>query len=96
MMGQQAKPCRCAIAPLGLTGMQHADGEILRRARRRKKFGIPFTLFDHDHLLASKTWPSTPPSAPFWFQLYVMRDREDFVDRLIDRRQGGAMFARWC
>ena len=39
-----------AIAPTGLTGMQHADGEILA-ARAAEKFGIPFTLVDDEHLL---------------------------------------------
>src|ERR1044071_4731212 len=70
-----------AIAPTGLTGMQHADGEILG-ARAAQKFGIPFTLSTMS--ICSIEDIAAHPQAPFWFQLYVMRDR-DFVERLIDR-----------
>jgi L-lactate dehydrogenase (cytochrome) len=70
-----------ALAPTGLTGMQHADGEILA-ARAAEKFGIPFTL--STMRICSIEDVAAHTSAPFWFQLYVMRDR-DFVGRLIDR-----------
>ena len=70
-----------AIAPTGLTGMQHADGEILA-ARAAEKFGIPFTLSTKS--ICSIEDIAAHTRAPFWFQLYVMRDR-DFVERLIDR-----------
>jgi L-lactate dehydrogenase (cytochrome) len=70
-----------AIAPTGLTGMQHADGEILA-ARAAEKFGIPFTLSTMS--ICSIEDIAAHTKAPFWFQLYVMRDR-DFIRRLIDR-----------
>ena len=70
-----------AIAPTGLTGMQHADGEILA-ARAAEKFGIPFTLSTMS--ICSIEDVAAATRAPFWFQLYVMRDR-DFIERLIDR-----------
>jgi L-lactate dehydrogenase (cytochrome) len=71
-----------AIAPTGLTGMQHADGEILA-ARAAKKFGIPFTLSTMSVCSIEDVAAGTD-NHPFWFQLYVMRDR-DFIARLIDR-----------
>lgn len=70
-----------AIAPTGLTGMQHADGEILG-AKAAEKFGIPFTLSTMS--ICSIEDIAAHTSKPFWFQLYVMRDR-DFMERLIDR-----------
>lgn len=70
-----------AIAPTGLTGMQHADGEILG-ALAAKKFGIPFTLSTMSICSIEDVAQAT--NAPFWFQLYVMKDR-DFIERLIDR-----------
>jgi L-lactate dehydrogenase (cytochrome) len=70
-----------AIAPTGLTGMQHADGEILG-AKAAEKFGIPFTLSTMS--ICSIEDIAAHTSQPFWFQLYVMRDR-DFMERLIDR-----------
>ena len=70
-----------AIAPTGMTGMQHADGEILA-ARAAEKFGIPFTLSTMS--ICSIEDIAAATSRPFWFQLYVMRDR-DFMARLIDR-----------
>ncbi len=80
MVGQDvAMPV--AIAPTGLTGMQHADGEILA-ARAAEKFGIPFTLSTMS--ICSIEDIAAHTTAPFWFQLYVMRDR-DFIERLIDR-----------
>ncbi|MEJ7931902.1 alpha-hydroxy acid oxidase [Ramlibacter sp. AN1015] len=81
MVGQEvAMPV--AIAPTGLTGMQHADGEILA-ARAAKAFGIPFTLSTMSICSIEDVARGTD-NHPFWFQLYVMRDR-DFIGRLIDR-----------
>jgi L-lactate dehydrogenase (cytochrome) len=70
-----------ALAPTGLTGMQHADGEILA-ARAAEKFGVPFTLSTMS--ICSMEDVAAHTTKPFWFQLYVMRDR-DFIERLIDR-----------
>ncbi|MET1116832.1 MAG: alpha-hydroxy acid oxidase [Comamonas sp.] len=81
MVGQDvAMPV--AIAPTGLTGMQHADGEILA-ARAAKAFGVPFTLSTVSICSIEDVAEGTQ-GHPFWFQLYVMRDRK-FVQRLIDR-----------
>ncbi|NHZ91734.1 L-lactate dehydrogenase [Massilia sp. CCM 8733] len=80
MIGQDvAMPV--ALAPTGLTGMQHADGEILA-ARAAERFGVPFTLSTMS--ICSIEDVAAHTSKPFWFQLYVMKDRE-FVNRLIDR-----------
>ena len=70
-----------ALAPTGLTGMQHPDGEILA-ARAAEQFGVPFTLSTMS--ICSIEDVAAHTKAPFWFQLYVMRDR-DFIERLIDR-----------
>jgi L-lactate dehydrogenase (cytochrome) len=70
-----------AIAPTGLTGMQHADGEILA-ARAARKFGIPFTLSTMS--ICSIEDVAEQAGRGFWFQLYVMKDRA-FIERLIDR-----------
>jgi L-lactate dehydrogenase (cytochrome) len=81
MVGQDvAMPV--ALAPVGLTGMQHADGEILA-ARACKKFGEPFTLSTMSICSLEDVAQGTD-GHPFWFQLYVMRDR-DFINSLIDR-----------
>ena len=78
--GQQAKmPVR--IAPVGLTGRQHAEGEI-HAARAAEKFGIPFTLSTMSICSIEDIAENT--SAPFWFQLYMMRDR-DAMARMIQR-----------
>ncbi|PUE49341.1 alpha-hydroxy-acid oxidizing enzyme [Limnohabitans sp. 2KL-1] len=80
MVGQQvAMPV--AIAPTGLTGMQHADGEILA-ARAAKKFGVPFTLSTMS--ICSIEDVAQHAGQGFWFQLYVMKDK-GFIERLIDR-----------
>ena len=71
-----------AIAPTGLTGMQHADGEI-HGAVAAKKFGIPFTLSTMS-ICSLEDIAEATGRHPFWFQLYVMKDR-DFIERLIDR-----------
>ena len=82
MVGQKvAMPV--AIAPTGLTGMQHADGEILA-ARAAKTFGIPFTLSTMS--ICSIEDVARHAGEGFWFQLYVMKDRS-FIERLIDRAQ---------
>jgi len=70
-----------ALAPTGLTGMQHADGEILA-ARAAEKFGVPFTLSTMSICSIEDVAANT--TKPFWFQLYVMRDR-GFIERLIER-----------
>ena len=80
MVGQAAK-MPVAIAPVGLTGMQHADGEI-HAARAAEKFGIPVTLSTMSICSIEDIAEST--SAPFWFQLYMMRDRDAMV-RMIAR-----------
>ena len=80
MIGQDvAMPV--AIAPTGLTGMQHADGEILA-ARAAERFGVPFTLSTMS--ICSIEDVAAATTKPFWFQLYVMRNRA-FIERLIDR-----------
>lgn len=80
MIGQEvAMPV--ALAPTGLTGMQHADGEILA-ARAAEKIGVPFTLSTMS--ICSIEDVAARTKKPFWFQLYVMKDR-DFIERLIDR-----------
>jgi L-lactate dehydrogenase (cytochrome) len=78
-----------AIAPTGLTGMQHADGEMLG-AIAAKKFGIPFTLSTMSICSIEDIAQAT--RAPFWFQLYWMRDR-DFMDRLMDRAKAANVSA---
>jgi L-lactate dehydrogenase (cytochrome) len=81
MIGQDvAMPV--AIAPTGLTGMQHADGEI-HGALAAKQFGIPFTLSTMS-ICSIEDIAQATGGHPFWFQLYVMKDR-GFIERLIDR-----------
>ena len=80
-----------ALAPTGMTGMVHADGEILA-ARAAEAFGVPFTLSTAS--ICSIEDVAAQTRAPFWFQLYVMRDRA-FVEALIDRAKAagcGALF----
>jgi len=80
MIGQDvAMPV--ALAPVGLTGMQHADGEI-KAARAAEAFGVPFTLSTMSINSIEDVAEAT--SKPFWFQLYTMKD-EDYVRRLIER-----------
>ena len=78
-----------AIAPTGLTGMQHADGEMLA-ARAAQRFGIPFTLSTMS--ICSIEDIAAATRAPFWFQLYWMRDR-DFMDNLMDRAKAAGVSA---
>ena len=70
-----------ALSPVGSCGMQSADGEI-KAARAAQAFGVPFTLSTLSICSIEDVAEAT--GAPFWFQLYVMRD-EDFVDGLIER-----------
>ncbi len=78
-----------ALAPTGLTGMQHADGEILA-ARAARAFGVPFTLSTMSICSIEDVAEHAGPG--FWFQLYVMRDR-DFIERLIDRAKAAGCSA---
>jgi L-lactate dehydrogenase (cytochrome) len=70
-----------ALAPVGSTGMQTADGEI-KAARAAAAFGVPYTLSTMSICSIEDVAAHSP--TPFWFQLYVMRD-EDFVDAIIER-----------
>ena len=74
-------PMPVALAPTGLTGMQHADGEILA-AQAAEEFGVPFTLSTMSICSIEDVAENT--SKPFWFQLYVMRDRQ-FIRNLVER-----------
>jgi len=78
-----------ALAPVGMTGMQHADGEILA-ARAAHRFGVPYTLSTMSICSIEDVAEAT--GSPFWFQLYLMRDR-DFIARLIDRARAAACSA---
>ena len=80
MVGQ-AVSMPVAIAPVGLTGMQRADGEI-HAARAAEKFGVPFTLSTMSICSIEDVAGNT--AKPFWFQLYMMRDREAMT-RLLER-----------
>ncbi len=80
LMGQPVS-MPIAIAPVGSTGMTDADGEI-KAARAAEKFGIPFTL--STMAICSIEDVAENTTKPFWFQLYVMRDRA-YIERLIDR-----------
>ncbi|MBV7485114.1 alpha-hydroxy acid oxidase [Bordetella sp. BOR01] len=78
-----------AIAPTGLTGMQHADGEMVA-AQAAAEFGVPFTLSTMS--ICSIEDVARATGKPFWFQLYVMRDRE-YVANLIDRAKAAGCSA---
>ena len=80
MVGQVAK-MPVSIAPVGLCGMQSADGEI-KAAKAAEKFGIPFTLSTMSICSIEDIAQNT--QAPFWFQLYMMRDR-DAMKKMIER-----------
>ncbi len=88
MIGQDVS-MPVAIAPTGSTGMLYADGEILA-ARAAEKFGVPFTLSTMS--ICSIEDIAAHTKAPFWFQLYVMRDRV-FVEGLIDRAKAAGCSA---
>ncbi|WP_170385191.1 alpha-hydroxy acid oxidase [Ruegeria atlantica] len=70
-----------ALAPVGLTGMQHADGEM-KAAKAAEEFGVPFTLSTMS--INSIEDVAEHTTKPFWFQLYTMKD-QDYVSRLIQR-----------
>ncbi|CAK7260057.1 alpha-hydroxy-acid oxidizing protein [Shinella yambaruensis] len=78
-----------ALAPTGLTGMQHADGEMLA-AQAAEEAGVPFTLSTMS--ICSIEDVRSVTSKPFWFQLYVMQDK-DFVHNLIDRAKAAGCSA---
>jgi L-lactate dehydrogenase (cytochrome) len=80
MIGQETS-MPVALAPVGLTGMQHADGEILA-AQAAEEFGVPFTLTTMS--ICSIEDVAEHTKNPFWFQLYVMRDR-GFSESLMQR-----------
>ena len=75
-----------ALAPVGLTGMQNADGEI-KAARAAEKFGVPFCLSTMS--ICSIEDVAAHTTKPFWFQVYTLKD-DDFMKRLFDRaREAG-------
>lgn len=88
MLGQ-AVTMPLALSPVGLTGMQCADGEI-KAARAAEAFGVPFTLSTMS--ICSIEDIAAHTTAPFWFQLYVMRD-EDFVDATLERARAAGCSA---
>jgi len=85
MVGLETK-MPVAIAPVGLTGMQCADGEI-KAAKAAEKFGIPFILSTMS--ICSIEDIAAHTKAPFWFQLYMMRDRQAMVDMIERTRKAG-------
>lgn len=88
MLGQEvAMPA--VLAPVGLTGMQYADGEVLA-ARAAEAFGVPFCLSTMS--ICSIETVAENVSKPFWFQLYVMKDRE-FIRNLIERAKAAGCSA---
>jgi L-lactate dehydrogenase (cytochrome) len=89
IMSGQAVSMPVALAPTGLAGMQKADGEILA-ARAAERFGVPFTLSTMS--ICSIEDVAAHTSKPFWFQLYMMRDRS-FMERLIGRAQAAGCSA---
>jgi len=80
MVGQDVS-MPVGLAPVGLTGMQHADGEILA-ARAAEKYGVPFTLSTMS--ICSIEDVAAHTEKPFWFQVYTLRD-DDFMKRLFAR-----------
>ena len=88
MVGQDvAMPV--ALAPIGLCGMQSADGEI-KAARAAEAFGVPFILSTMS--ICSIEDVAAATTKPFWFQLYVMRDH-DYINDLIDRAKAAGCYA---
>ena len=88
MIGQDvAMPV--ALAPVGLTGMQSADGEI-KAAKAAEKFGVPFCLSTMSICSIEDVAANT--SAPFWFQVYTLKD-DDFMRRLFDRARAAGCSA---
>ncbi|WP_322891535.1 MULTISPECIES: alpha-hydroxy acid oxidase [unclassified Yoonia] len=88
MIGQDvAMPV--ALAPVGLTGMQCADGEI-KAAKAAEKFGVPFTLSTMSICSIEDVAENT--TKPFWFQVYTLKD-DDFMQRLFDRARAAGCSA---
>ena len=87
MIGQDVS-MPVALAPVGLTGMQCADGEI-KAARAAEKFGVPYTLSTMSICSIEDVAENT--SKPFWMQVYTLKD-DDFMQRLFDR----AKAAKWA
>ena len=88
MIGQDVS-MPVALAPIGMLGMQSADGEI-KAARAAEKFGVPFTLSTMS--ICSIEDVAAHTTKGFWFQLYVMRDA-DFVDNIIERAKSAGCTA---
>ena len=88
MIGQEVS-IPVALAPVGLTGMQYADGEILA-ARAAEKFGVPFTLSTMSVCSIEDVAENT--NQPFWLQLYMMKDT-DYISRLIQRAKNAKVSA---
>ena len=88
MIGQEVS-IPVALAPVGLTGMQYADGEILA-ARAAEKFGVPFTLSTMSVCSIEDVAENT--NQPFWLQLYMMKDT-DYITRLIQRAKNAKVSA---
>ena len=88
MIGQEVT-MPVALAPVGLTGMQHADGEI-KAARAAGEFGVPFTLSTMSINSIEEVAEAT--DRPFWFQLYTMKDT-DYTGRLIERARAAGCSA---
>ena len=80
MIGQDVS-MPVALAPVGLTGMQHFDGEI-KAAKAAEKFGVPYTLSTMSICSIEDVAANT--SKPFWMQVYTLKD-DDFMQRLFDR-----------
>ncbi|MEM1432110.1 MAG: alpha-hydroxy acid oxidase [Pseudomonadota bacterium] len=88
MLGQEVT-MPVALAPVGLTGMQSADGEI-KAARAAEKFGVPFTLSTMS--ICSIEEVARKTKTPFWFQVYTLKD-DDFMRRLIARAKAAGCSA---
>jgi L-lactate dehydrogenase (cytochrome) len=88
MIGQQTT-MPVALAPTGLTGMQHPDGEI-KAALAAEKFGVPFTLSTMSICSIEDVAANT--TEPFWFQMYVMKDKV-FAENLINRAKAAGCSA---
>jgi L-lactate dehydrogenase (cytochrome) len=88
MLGEQVT-MPVALAPVGLTGLNWADGEMLA-ARAAERFGVPFTLSTMS--ICSIEDVASALTRPFWFQLYVMRDR-GFSASLIERAKAAGCSA---
>ncbi|MBU2983379.1 alpha-hydroxy-acid oxidizing protein [Lentibacter algarum] len=82
MIGQDVS-MPVALAPVGLTGMQHADGEI-KAAKAAEKFGVPYTLSTMS--ICSIEDVAEHTQKPFWLQVYTLKD-DDFMQRLFDRAE---------